>query len=255
MSDREWSDLHKRWARLKPPLRPPPEVVAAMQRVIADVPGCRLLLGVTREIALATPNLIAIDWSRAMISAVWPGDAPGRRAVEADWLALPFPDASFGAALGDGSLNMLRWPDQYRALIDALARVIAPGGRAVIRCFVCPDTPEPLKGMAAVAEDGFHALKWRVAMAARQAGGDVNIRAKAMWAGFETAFPDREALAAATGWDRASIDEIDDYRQSLLTKSFPTRAELLDVIPEGRLIEVGGYPLAERCPLIAIDFA
>jgi SAM-dependent methyltransferase len=254
MSDREHSDLHKRWARLKPPLRPGPEVVEAVQAAVGGIPGRRLLLGVTRELALAVPDLVAADWSRAMIDVVWPGNAPGRCAVEADWLALPFPDRSFGAVLGDGSLNMLRWPDQYVGLMGALGRVIMPGGRAVIRCFVSLDEPERLEGMIAGPADGFHALKWRVAMAARQAGGNVNIGARAMWAGFETAFPDRDALAAATGWDRAAIDEIDDYKESPLTKSFPTRAELLQAIPDGRLIETAGYPLAERCPLLVIDF-
>lgn len=230
-----------------------------MHGLVSDVPGRRLLLGVTREIALATPDLTAVDWSAPMIATVWPGNTEGRRVIESDWMALPLADRSFGVALGDGSLNMLSWPDGYRALATELARVVAPGGRAVIRTFVAPDASESLETVAADALaariDGFHALKWRVAMAARRAAGAVDISARAMWAAFETAFPDRAALAHATGWSLETIAEIDDYRDSPLSKSFPTAAELEQAIPGGRLVPCGDYPLAERSPLFVIDFS
>ncbi len=257
MSQRLASDLHKRWARLMPPLRPPPVAVRTMLGLIADCPGRRLLLGVTPELALATHDVVAIDWSRPMITDVWPGTASGRAVVEADWFAMPFVPRSFGAAVADGALNMLQWPDRYHAIISELRRVVAPGGRIVLRCFVMPEPPESLTQLTAEAMAGrvagFHAFKWRLAMAARYEAGGPNIASRAIWEAFDACFPDREALAHATGWAIDIIGEIDDYAVSTLTKSFPTRAELMETAPEGRLIDATGYELSECCPLLVID--
>ena len=70
-------------------------------------------------------------------------------------------------------------------------------------------------------------------------------------------FPDRAALARATGWARDDIDTIDVYDGSAEVYSFPTRRELLAIVPDGfaaaRFIEAGRYPLAERCPLLILE--
>ena len=257
MPQRLASDLHKRWARLKPPLRPPPVAVEAMLALIARCPGKRLLLGVTPELALAARDVVAIDWSRPMIAGVWPGNDSGRGVIEADWLAMPFAPASFGAVLGDGALNMLHWPDGYRDTLSAVASVLKPGGRIVLRCFVMPDPPEALSHLTAETlagrVGGFHAFKWRLAMAARREGGSPDIASRDIWEAFQTCFPDRDALSRATGWAVDTIHEIDDYSVSTLTKSFPTRAEVLETAPEGVFVETTGYELAQCCPLLVID--
>lgn len=257
MSQRLASDLHKRWARLKPPLRPPPVAVEAMLGLIDHLPGKRLLLGVTPELALATRDVVAVDWSRPMITGVWPGNASGRAVVEADWFAMPFAPNSFGAAIGDGALNMLHWPDRYRSVLEELRQAVAPGGRIVMRCFVMPDQPETLAALATETMNGrvagFHAFKWRLAMAARHEGGGPNIASRAIWEAFEACFPDRDALARHTGWPIGTLAEIDDYAVSMLTKSFPTRAELLAAVPGGYFVETSAYELAECCPLLVID--
>lgn len=229
-----------------------------MLALVAHCPGRRLLLGVTPELALATPDLVAIDWSAPMIAGVWPGNAIDRSVVEADWFAMPFAANSFGAAIGDGALNMLHWPDGYRAVCESLRQVLRPGARIVIRCFITPNTPESLAELIRETLAGrvanFHGFKWRLAMAARRAGSP-NIAARAIWEAFEAAFPDRTALAAATGWPLATIAEIDDYAVSTLTKSFPTRAELRQAVADAVFVESEGYDLAERCPLLVIDCA
>ena len=98
---------------------------------------------------------------------------------------------------------------------------------------------------------GFHAFKWRLAMAAMD--GSANISARAVWEAFERLFPDRDGLSRATGWSLETIAEIDDYAVSPLSKSFPTRTQLLESFPGARLVESGDYELAERCPLLVAD--
>lgn len=258
LSERGWSDLHKRWARLKPPLRPHSRVVDAVAREIADSPGQTLLLGVTPEYAALERPIVAIDWSAAMIATIWPGNTKQRRAVQADWCDMPFASGSFTAAIGDGSLAMTRWPDQYEAIVARLRDVVRPGGRIVLRCFAAPDSPEPLDGLArAVLASsggiGFHAFKWRLAMAVLQDAGADNVPIRAVWDAFQRHFPDREALSHATGWSLETIAEIDDYESSPLWKSFPTRSHLLARFPGSRFVETGGYEMAERCPLLVIE--
>ena len=190
-----------------------------------------------------------------MIGAVWPGRAPGRSVVQGDWRDMPFAQRSFASAVGDGSLNMCRWPDDYRAIADALSRVVHPGGRVVIRCFTAPDVPESVEHVidAALAGRilGFHAFKWRLAMAVAQ--GNPNLPMVEVWRIFSNSVPHRKHLADATGWSLDLIGEIDDYASSPFSKSFPTRRQLLDCFDDARLVDCGGYELAERCPLLVID--
>lgn len=254
-------DFHCRWPTLKPPLRPDANVARAISALLPDGDAPVLLLGVTPELAGLARRTIAVDWSAAMLALAWPGDGPTRRAVLGDWRRLPIAEHAVGAAIGDGSISMLRFPDETRLLFDQLRLAVAPGGRAIIRCFATPEPAETLAAVKAAALAGglaFHAFKQRLNMAAAAAAGDCNISSEALFATFERLFPDRAALARASGWSRAAIAEIDAYRGSGYNHCYPGRRALLDVVPgwmrAARFVETSGYPLAERCPLLALDF-
>lgn len=256
LSERGWSDLHKRWARSAVPLRPHPQVVENVARQIAGVPGRTLLLGVTPEYAALDRPITAVDWSEAMIGSVWPGNTAQRHVVRADWCDMPFAPASFAAAIGDGALAMTRWSDHYDGIVARLRDVVRPGGRIVLRCFCSPETPETLAELAVTVMNGepmgFHAFKWRLAHAAMYEQGADNIPIRAVWDAFQRLFPDREALSRVSGWSLHVISEIDDYEVSPLWKSFPTRAQLLKLFPGSRIEESGDYEMADRCPLLVI---
>lgn len=254
-------DFHCRWPTLKPPLRPHASVAAAVARLLPDSDAPVLLLGVTPELAAVAERTIAVDWSAEMIALAWPGDSDVRRAVLGDWRALPLAENSVAAAIGDGSITMLRYPDDTRRLFDQLRLAIASGGRAVIRCFA---TPEPCESLAEVRDAawsgtlGFHAFKQRLNMAAARENGDVNIASEALFKTFERLFPDRAALSRASGWSLGEIAEIDAYRGSGYVHCYPSRSELLAVVPDwmnaAGFVETENYPLAERCPLLVLDF-
>ena len=74
---------------------------------------------------------------------------------------------------------------------------------------------------------------------------------------FEELFPDRDRLAATTGWSRRAIDTIDIYRNSPIAYSFPDRAEFEGCIPVGvrnpRFLACGTYDLAECCPVLIFE--
>ena len=265
-------DFHYRWPTIQPPLRPTQGVAAAIGVLLAErgVPlagsaggstdDATLLLGVTPELAIVPRNVIAVDWNPDMIRIAWPGDTPRRRAIVGDWKRLPLAETSVAAAIGDGALSMLRFPIEQPILFDQLRRVVRPGGRIVIRCFATPDpceTPEQVRTAALAGDLTFHSFKHRFNMAISAAEGLPNIESGQLHIGFERLFPDRAALIAASGWSAETIAEIDAYRGSGSLHCYPSRSQLLDLVPgwarDARFVETDGYPLAERCPLLVVD--
>jgi SAM-dependent methyltransferase len=248
--------------RMRPPLRPDADVVAAFRELVRDRDDPMLLLGVTPELADLSPNLTAIDRTQQMLDFVWPGDTPRRRARLGTWLKLGLPSASFASVVGDGSLT-IAYPGPATKLLREAANVLIPGGRFVCRVFSSPETGETLetvRGAVASGEiRGVHALKWRLAMAIAQQRGEPNVPVLEIRDQFERWFPNRESLAETSGWPRDEIDSIDMYAGSNAIYSFATRRQLLEIVPpeftNARFVEAGSYELAERCPLFVLERA
>jgi SAM-dependent methyltransferase len=254
-------DFYVRWQATRPPLRPAPLVVSGMKRLLNGQRGPGLQLGVTPEIAHLSSHGIAMDLSRKMISLVWPGDCDTHKAINGNWLAMPLQDASMDFAFGDGSLTMLSWPDEVHLLIQNLARVLRPGGFLVLRCFAGPEIAETFEALAQAAFageiKGFSAFKLRFNMAAFSAFPNTVNTIGQIHKLFQKNFPDRARLSRATGWPESEIDSIDAYADGQTLLTFPTRTEIAGLFQTGyrhRFIEMQGYELAERCPLLVVDF-
>ncbi|MGX7872311.1 class I SAM-dependent methyltransferase [Mesorhizobium sp. ORM6] len=256
-----WDNYHRHWKLLDAPLRPTAETVGIFDRELdlrnADV----LLLGVTPELAVLGRSMLAIDQSATMISGVWAGDNPSRRAMAGNWLNLPVERASFDAVIGDGCLSAVDSRAARSLLFGEIARVLKPGQTAAIRVFARPETVDDLHSIVALVLAGgvenFHTLKWRIAMACTSNDCDNTVGVQAIRAAFDRLFPDREALAVRTGWSMASINTIDVYAGSETKYSFATLAMLLDEasawFDRVRATPSGSYPLAERCPLLVLE--
>ncbi|WP_292403479.1 hypothetical protein [Mesorhizobium sp.] len=93
-------------------------------------------------------------------------------------------------------------------------------------------------------------------MACTTSDADRAINVQVILDAFDKTFPDREALAARTGWSMASIGTIDVYAGSETTYCFATLDMLVDEardwFDEVRVVPSGSYPLAERCPLLVL---
>jgi SAM-dependent methyltransferase len=218
------------------------------------------MLGVTPELAAIGRKLTAIDQSPEMIAGIWPGDTDTRRAVPGDWLDMPMGRDSVMAIIGDGCLSALGSSRERRRLLAEIARTLRPDGRAVIRTFASPEMPEDLatvhtRAMAGAAGT-FHALKWRIAMACAAADPDRAMPVATILEAFERLFPDRQALAAATGWPLPVIGTIDVYARSNTVYCFATLAMLTEEAAEHfggvEITPTGRYPLAECCPLLVL---
>jgi SAM-dependent methyltransferase len=256
-----WDNYHRHWRLLDAPLRPTPEIVAIFERELDLADADVLLLGVTPELAVLGRSMLAIDQSAAMISGVWAGDNASRRAMAGNWLDLPVAGASTEVVIGDGCLSAVASKATRDRLYGEIARVLKPGGRAAIRVFASPETSEDLANIEAQVMAGgienFHALKWLIAMACTTGAPDFAIQVRMIRDTFDKLFPDREALAARTGWSSASINTIDVYAGSDIDYSFAPLAVLVDEasgwFSSVRVVPSGSYPLAERCPLLLLE--
>src|SRR5580698_11337179 len=109
-----WLATSRRWNQIGPPLRPSPEDIgfyaAHIDRwVLGNGSPRALILGVTPELyRLSWPcgtNLLAVDRTRGMIDAVWPG--PRSAVLCADWTAMFLPARSRDIALCDAGLILV----------------------------------------------------------------------------------------------------------------------------------------------------
>lgn len=219
-----------------------------------------LLLGVTPTLADLGETMVAVDINNRIITNLWPGDTATRKAIQGNWLDLPLCDREFTAVVGDGVLVAIN-PVEYKALFGQLAKVLLPNARIMFRLY---ETPEPGERIAQVRDaamggsiKGFHAFKWRLAMAIAAQSGNPEVPVMAIHEAFERNFPERAALSAATGWPIEEIAEIDAYDGNRLILHFPTRRELLAHLPptlsSPRFLPSGDYELSERCPFFVTE--
>lgn len=252
-----WQGFAQKWGLLGSPLRPCPEDVNNFQQAIGSDAGRCLLLGVTPELAGLSPSLTAIDNCAAMISALWTGKQP---VILGDWLDLPFAAGSFDTIVGDGCLVLLAHPVQHSKFFEQLVRVLAPGGKILLRIFVSSEQTESREFVCQQALNAqinsFHAFKWRLSMAIAAESPDRNFNVAETCATFDRLLPDRKQLTALTGWRADEIETVDFYRGSPAIYSYPTLEQVRKCIP-ATLHEIdviyGSYELADRCPIMVLE--
>jgi len=263
-----WNRHARQWQWIGGPLRPAAEDMQVFERALQNwhaanrlpVPQA-MLLGVTPEIALMRwppgTRLVAVDHSRAMIDAVWPGAKLGYTALCAEWSAPPVSDGSQDIIVGDGCFSALVNGAEYRVTIRAMRRVIREHGIFLMRFFVRPDTREPV---AVVVDDllqgrigNFHVFKWRLAMALH-GSLDEGVRLADIWDAWHATVPDPSQLASGLGWPLRAVLTIDAYRGVATRYTFPTlaeaRAAMAESFSEAECF-VPGYELGERCPTMS----
>jgi SAM-dependent methyltransferase len=265
-----WDNFASAYSRLGPPLRPSPEDVRFVEGAIDGWRSANtqrkvraLLLGVTPEFAkirLSEPcSLLAIDNSLPMIRFGWAGDVPNQRSAACgDWLRLPCRRESCDVALGDGSLNCLRYPDAYRAAAVSLRDVLRPGGIVLLRSYVRPEVGENAE---TVFEDlwrgaipTFHQFKFRL-LTSLQRSAREGVAVEDVYRYWQSRRVDVTALAVRCGWEQDVIDTIHYYRDTPTVHTFPTESELRSVLLEYFEEEttfVPTYYLGDRCPTLLL---
>ena len=204
--------------------------------------------------------MVAVDAGPHMIAALWIGDDATRKAVVGNWLDLPLPDRSIDAIVGDGCLSAVTSEPQRYRLLEEMARVLRPGGRAGIRLFARPKKTEPLEAIKADALAGrikpLTEIVLRIALSLPAAGPDYALKMSDVLDAINVMFGDRTELMAAGGWRPEAFRFIDLYKDSDTICCWLNEdvhvAEALRHFADVRLVPSGSYPVAERCPILLL---
>lgn len=263
-----WDDIARFWAQIGPPLRPSEADLGFVRRTVArwsaqfGAPRA-LILGVTPELALLPwppqTDLRAVDHTRAMIEAVWPG--PRSDAICAEWDDLPLADASRDIALCDGGLHLMDYPRGQQAFVRSMRRVLVGNGLLLLRLFVPPVRAETPQAVIADLLAGHiadtNSLKLRLGMAL-QSSPEEGLRVHRVWHALHEAAPDFSALAGRLGWPAEQLLAINAYRDSPNRYCFVT----LEQVRQMFCVEPGGFELSEpfipdydlgvRCPSVVL---
>ena len=131
------------WKALAPPIRPSPNEIESYARCSAGGAGTRVLVqGITSElvdlaIRQRTSRVIGMDWRVAMFPAMrclGKEDWSQVEAIVCDWRTfLPQLEGALDLVLGDGSLTMIAFPEDWERVLQILQRYLVLGGRAVLR--------------------------------------------------------------------------------------------------------------------------
>jgi SAM-dependent methyltransferase len=256
-----WEERAKNWESSGPPKRPTQSVIDQIKGLVGD-DGLTLILGVTPQLAEAFTSVHAVDREPEMVSRVWPGDTETKRAECIDWNDIQGYSV-YDSVVGDGSLNMVSFPDGAESLLSRILELLKPGGRLACRVFTRPEDTPTLRRLKDLADGsssiGFDA--WRTVQSHHLTTyvGE-NVPVNLMVEFFDVHWPDRESLAATNGWDIEKLNIVmESYRSSSAHTSFPTAAEWLSIVPPNacdvQLIPTDGYELAESFPILTFTKA
>jgi SAM-dependent methyltransferase len=174
---------------------------------------------------------------------------------------MPLARASVDLALGDGSLSVLEFPSDYAKVFRELGRVLRPGSRCVLRCFMQVDEQETIDEVFADLHRGgignFHVLKWRLLMAL-QSNAEEGVKVKGVWTIINETWTDLHLLAESFAWPVQQVLTISAYRNVETRYTFPTRTQYNNFFITAGFsvsqVKTQSYELGERCPTFVLEW-
>ena len=251
MTTSHWAQRSQHWNRSVPPLRYDAVALQTLKELVGVRTNKIVLLGVTRELAEAFPNILAIDSEPNMISNVWIGNTDTKEARLANWLTVELADNSMSATIGDGSINQVAFPHDQKQLLTRILDWLEPGGVFACRMYTRPDTPitrEQLIEQGIRPTINWSAYRRMLSMYLAELEGQT-IHTRNITGLFNELFPDRSILP----WTKEQLEMVDTYATSKLQSCLPTRKELEQIFPDGvtaTFVDTGNYDLAEYCPIL-----
>jgi hypothetical protein len=223
-----------------------------------------LLLGVTPELYQlpwpAGTDFLAVDYSPAMIRAVWPGP---RGAVRCEnWLDLTLSAGSRDIALCDGGLHLLAYPADQERLVRRLGVVLADQARCIFRLYVPPvehESPDAVRDDLLRGKiPNLNILKLRLGMALQESPSR-GVAVEEVWRALHEIAHDLEDLAKRIGWPVEHLQAIRAYHHSTGRYHFVTLDEVTRLFcthPGGfevRRVCTPAYELGRQCPTVILE--
>ncbi len=270
MNEGHWTQMAPFWRFVGPPLRPAAEDIAAFHSAITDwqnnhdVPPRALMLGVTPELySMKWPmhtELKALDGSRQMIDAVWPG--PKASAIVGSWTEIPLANKSLDVVVCDGGFGMLRYPDKQRELLAEVRRLLVPGGIFAVRLFspvgrtgTVIDIFEDLTAGRIASLDALKLRLWGALHGSPSAG----VQPRTVVAAIRDFVGDFDHLARDHGWALAHVRALGLHLESqatyYLTEAKTVIQMACDELGSFRSLGINhpSYELGDCCPLVTLQ--
>ncbi len=262
-----WPRMATTWRLVGPPLRPSPEDIELFERGVArcthdPVQGVRaLILGVTPELFLlrwpAGAIVCALDGSREMIKAVWPG--PASSAILGSWTCAPIADASQDVIVCDGGFGMLSYPEGQRTLLSEVRRMLAPGGIFIVRLFAPAGLTGSLADIAAGLNAGMieslDALKLRL-WGALQSDHATGVRPRDVVAKIEEMAGGLDRLVRGQSWSAEHVATLELHRSSNAVYHLTDANELIRMAEscgfERQSVESPDHSFGDCCPVVSV---
>ncbi len=222
-----------------------------------------MILGVTPELCcdLHWPpgtRLAALDGSKDMIEAVWPGDR--KSAHLGSWTDIPFPQQSLDIVLCDGGFGLLTLEDQRR-LLEEVARVLAPGGVFAVRLFAPMGRTGTLEGIATDLINrriaSLDLLKLRL-WGAMQESASTGVRPRDVVAQIHAMSDNGRFLVEQLGWNPEHVERLQVHRDSQAVYHLTDETGLtamVAMIPGLSLLGIGrpDFPCGDSCPIVTLQ--
>jgi SAM-dependent methyltransferase len=270
-TDSVWVAIAKAYSTFGSPFVPTAEDVEACERAIKGYmqPNQQrteaVVLGVTPKIvSMNWPNntfVTGVDSSRDVIAAIWPGDIPMKRmAVCASWLNLPIADNTSDVVVGDGSLNVCRYPDEMAAILASVKRALKVGGLLVLRCYLRPDRQENLDELfyelkTAKPPMTVDCFKFRLYVAMQRSLRE-GISVRNAYQQLIARNLDRANMLTKLKWPLECVEPFELWRHSDAVYSFPTLMEIRDLFRHSGFTEISiskpAYKLGNLCPTLVL---
>jgi len=256
----QWSGMSARYAAYTPPLRISPSEHKTYFELASqwlseqqsfNLKPRVLVLGATPEFYHfpwpAGTDLLAVDHSADMLSAIWPGSS--EQSLCADWSTMDLPDASRDVVLCDGGFTFISSPEPLQRMAENVARILAPGGHFIVRMFVNADQQETPAELFRALEQGnvqtISELKMRLWLALNaipntslnatlnanlnameNAGEGKGVRLVDVWRCFQAEYKTPELLAQRVSWPEPLWPLIQAYEDKTDTYYFPSVDEV-----------------------------
>lgn len=264
-----WDSIARHYAAFGSPLVPCQDDIQSFERAVQEksVQGRStwfraVMLGVTPGVALmrwpSLSTITAVDRSRAVIGALWPGNVSGHRyAVCASWTAIPVEPHSCDAVVGDGSFIACRFPDEVLSLASAVSNLLKDDGILAIRSYVRPKDCESIEQVfnalcsRKLGVDEFKMRLWMAMQRCAEEGVAVRDAARLLLEYGVCARVMQENL----GWTRAAVEPFSTWMSSEAIYTFPTLSELRDLFAvhfREVSIHFPGYELGTNCPVLVM---
>ena len=215
-----------------------------------------------------TPALTRLNWpsgtvatgfdsSPNVIRALWPSQLPKQwEAICCPWQEIPRHRESCHVVVGDGALNVCRYPEGIQTLLATVRQVLHRDGILVLRCYVRPESCESAEQLFSVMRSGVGVsvdqFKFRLYLSTqRSVTRGVSVRDA--YEEIANRGVTTRTMIEDFGWSPASVAPFELWPQSTAVYTFPTLQELKALLLDDfQILDVvtPTYPLGEHCPTI-----